>query len=61
MYGQRSGFDTAIFEAHRLPGGQCTSWQRRGYVFDPCIHFLGAGSGQGKFFCVEVLAAIMSV
>ena len=38
IYGQRNGFQTAIFEAHNLPGGQCTSWNRKGYVFDACIH-----------------------
>jgi phytoene dehydrogenase-like protein len=38
IYGQRNGFNTAIFEAHTLPGGQCTSWIRKGYVFDPTVH-----------------------
>jgi phytoene dehydrogenase-like protein len=32
IYGQACGFDTTIFEAHRLPGVQCTSWQRKGYT-----------------------------
>jgi phytoene dehydrogenase-like protein len=38
IYGQLNGFNTAIFEAHSQPGGQCTSWQRKGYVFDPTLH-----------------------
>jgi phytoene dehydrogenase-like protein len=38
IYGQRNGFRTEIFEAHNLPGGQCTGWSRNGYVFDACIH-----------------------
>jgi phytoene dehydrogenase-like protein len=38
IYGQRSGFATAIFEAQASPGGQCTSWNRKGYVFDPTLH-----------------------
>jgi phytoene dehydrogenase-like protein len=38
IYGQRNGFHTTIFEAHNQPGGQCTSWNRKGYVFDACIH-----------------------
>jgi phytoene dehydrogenase-like protein len=38
IYGQYNGFDTTIFEAHSLPGGQCTSWNRKGYVFDPTLH-----------------------
>ena len=40
IYGQYNGFKTTIFEAHSLPGGQCTSWKRKGYVFDACIHSL---------------------
>lgn len=45
IYGQANGFATTIFEAHKLPGGQCTSWKRKGYTFDACIHHFGAGSG----------------
>ena len=48
IYGQLNGFQTRIFEAHSLPGGQCTSWKRKGYVFDGCIHHFGAGSGKTK-------------
>jgi phytoene dehydrogenase-like protein len=40
IYGQRNGFTTQIFEMHRLPGGQCASWKRKGYTFDGCIHHL---------------------
>ena len=50
IYGQRNGFDTAIFEAHHLPGGQCTGWNRQGYTFDGCIHYFGgSGGSQTKF------------
>ena len=38
IYGQVNGYETQIFEMHTKPGGQCTSWQRKGYTFDPCIH-----------------------
>jgi len=38
IYGQRNGFNTAIFEAHHQPGGQCTNWTRKGYIFDACLH-----------------------
>ncbi|MCP4540021.1 MAG: NAD(P)/FAD-dependent oxidoreductase [Chloroflexi bacterium] len=48
IYGQYNGFDTVIFEAHHLPGGQCTSWKRKGYVFDPCIHSLNGFKSQTK-------------
>jgi len=40
IYGQMNGYNTKIFEMHNLPGGQCTSWRRRGYTFDVCIHHL---------------------
>ena len=48
-YGQMNGYDTEIFELHDLPGGLCTAWERKDYVFDGCIHYL-FGSGEGKPF-----------
>jgi phytoene dehydrogenase-like protein len=46
IYGQINGYDTQIFEMHVQPGGQCTSWKRKGYTFDPCIHhFFGCKPG----------------
>ncbi|MCX7771852.1 MAG: NAD(P)/FAD-dependent oxidoreductase, partial [Clostridia bacterium] len=39
-YGQINGYDTEIYEMHSIPGGLCTSWHRKGYVFDGCIHWL---------------------
>jgi phytoene dehydrogenase-like protein len=38
IYGQRNGFQTMIFEKHLIPGGQCTSWRRGDYIFDPTLH-----------------------
>jgi phytoene dehydrogenase-like protein len=48
IYGQANGFETTIFEAHNLPGGQCTSWKRKGYVFDACLHNLNGFKPQTK-------------
>lgn len=48
-YAQMNGYRTKIFELHDLPGGLCTAWQRKGYVFDGCIHYL-LGSGPGQPF-----------
>jgi len=48
-YAQMSGYRTKIFEMHNLPGGLCTAWNRKGYVFDGCIHYL-FGSGKGQPF-----------
>jgi phytoene dehydrogenase-like protein len=46
VYGQMNGYETQIFEMHTKPGGQCTSWKRKGYTFDPCIHhFFGCKPG----------------
>ncbi|MDH5468661.1 MAG: NAD(P)/FAD-dependent oxidoreductase [Candidatus Aminicenantes bacterium] len=46
IYGQMNGYETQIFEMHTKPGGQCTSWKRKGYTFDPCIHhFFGCKPG----------------
>ena len=49
IYGQCNGFKTTIFEAHHLPGGQCTSWERKGYVFDACLHNFTGCKPQTKF------------
>ncbi len=40
IYGQLNGFETKIFEMHAVPGGQCTAWDRNGYRFDYCLHWL---------------------
>ena len=46
-YAQLNGYRTTIFELHDLPGGLCTAWERKGYTFDGCIHYLyGSGPGQ---------------
>lgn len=39
-YLQMSGYDTEIFELGSMPGGLCTGWERKGYSFDGCIHWL---------------------
>ena len=43
-YLRRNGFETEIFESNKVPGGLCASWQRNGFTFDGCIHWL-MGSG----------------
>jgi phytoene dehydrogenase-like protein len=48
-YAQMNGYQSIIFEMHRLPGGLCTAWERKGYVYDGCIHYL-FGSGEGQPF-----------
>lgn len=48
-YAQMNGFQSQIFELHDIPGGLCTAWERKGYVFDGCIHYL-LGSAPGRPF-----------
>jgi len=48
-YAQMNGFRSTIYELHTLPGGLCTSWDRKGYTYDGCIHYL-FGSGEGQPF-----------
>ena len=40
IYAQMNGYQTRIFEMHDKPGGLCTSWKRKGYTIDACIHWL---------------------
>ena len=49
IFGQLNGYRTQIFEMHSISGGQCTSWKRKGYIFDVCIHHLfGCGWQNGS-------------
>ncbi|MFC2063281.1 phytoene desaturase family protein [Chloroflexota bacterium] len=58
-YGQMNGYRTRIFEMHDLPGGLCTSWTRKGYTIDGCMHFLlGSNPGTGFYRIWEELGAI---
>jgi phytoene dehydrogenase-like protein len=47
IYARKSGFDVTICESHTAPGGNCTSWRRKGYLFEGGMHWLN-GSGDGK-------------
>jgi phytoene dehydrogenase-like protein len=44
IYGQLNGYKTTILEMRDKPGGLCTSWNRRRYTFDGCIHWLVGSS-----------------
>ena len=57
-YARMNGYRTQIFEMHNIPGGLCTSWKRKGYVFDGCIHYMsGSRSGVFRRFYEELGAA----
>ena len=49
-YAQMNGFHTQIFEMHAIPGGVCTSWKRKGYTFDGCIHHLAGCNPDTKLY-----------
>jgi phytoene dehydrogenase-like protein len=40
VYALRNGYRVTVLEQHAKPGGLCTAWERGGYVFDGCIHWL---------------------
>ena len=48
IYSKLNGFDAEIIEMHTTTGGQCTAWERKGYRFDYCLHWL-AGTRKGPF------------
>lgn len=48
VYARLNGYDAVIFEKHSKPGGLCTSWLRKGFIFDYCIHNL-VGTGNVSF------------
>jgi phytoene dehydrogenase-like protein len=47
-YGQSSGLRTVVLERAVNAGGLCTSWTRKGYTVDGCLHYL-FGTGTGPF------------
>ena len=61
-YLQMNGYSTRIFEMDTKPGGLCTSWKRKGYTIDGCMHWLvGSGPGNGMHRVWQELGAIPSL
>ena len=50
IYAQRSGFDVTLCEQHSLTGGMCTSWKRKGYLFEGSIHWLTGSSPKTELY-----------
>jgi phytoene dehydrogenase-like protein len=50
IYAQMNGYKTMIFEMHDQPGGLCTSWKRKGYTIDACIHWLVGSNPESSFY-----------
>jgi phytoene dehydrogenase-like protein len=49
-YLQMNGYDTEIFEMSANPGGLCTAWNRKGYTFDGCIHWVTDSTKGGNLY-----------
>jgi phytoene dehydrogenase-like protein len=48
-YGRMNGYKTTIFEMHKIAGGVCTAWKRKGYTIDGAMNWL-MGSRPGAQF-----------
>lgn len=58
IYARLNGFKATIVEMGEHAGGQCTAWDREGYRFDHCIHWL-VGTSSGTFHRIwEELGAL---
>ncbi len=44
IYARRSGLGATILEQHSIPGGMCTSWRRKGYLFEGAMHWMTGSS-----------------
>ncbi len=40
IYARLQGYETVIYEMHSMCGGECAGWDRKGFHFDGCIHWL---------------------
>ena len=49
-YARMNGYEAEIYEMHDKPGGLCTSWKRKGYIFDGCIHWLTGSHPKSNFY-----------
>ena len=59
-YCQMNGYNTRIFELDNArAGGLCTSWKRRGFIINGCIHFLLGSKPENEFYKIwEELGAV---
>lgn len=46
---QKKGIKTEIFEISGTAGGVCIAWERQGYRFDSCIHWMVGTKPNGSF------------
>ncbi len=48
IYAALNGYEVELYDMHARPGGQCTAWQRKGFRFDYCLHWV-VGTATGPF------------
>ena len=48
IYARLNGLDPLILEMHKLPGGLCTAWCRRGYTFDGAVRSIASSYEGGN-------------
>jgi len=49
-YARMNRYEAEIYEMHDRPGGLCTSWKRKGYTIDGCLHWLTGSSPRDSFY-----------
>ncbi|MBO4869814.1 MAG: NAD(P)/FAD-dependent oxidoreductase [Clostridia bacterium] len=59
IYARLSGHEAVIYEAHSVPGGNLTGWDRGGYHIDNCVHWLtGTNEKTDGYRMWETLGAL---
>ena len=44
VHARKCGYQADVLEMHDAAGGLATSWQRDGYRFETCLHWLLGGA-----------------
>lgn len=50
IYARKRGWDTVIYEKNGVAGGECTSWKRKGYHIDNCVHWMTGTSAEKEVY-----------
>lgn len=59
VYAQKCGFDVTVLESHSIAGGNCTSWKRKGYLFEGAMHWLtGSNKNQHVYTVWQHIGAL---
>ena len=59
IYARLNGFNADIYEMNSIAGGLCTSWKRKEFTFDGCLHWLtGSAPGSEYYRFWEEIGAV---